>query len=399
MLGFLSLSIPATALTDDNSVHTDTLQAGYYSAFSSPTKFDTIIYTGKILFPKASAAMNPEFSDNARCQAGIRDFLTGIGADTARHLRISIVGSASPEGYSDFNRLLAHRRATALSTFIGAYTSVTPTLSISTPKSAPVNEYPSLRSAALTAVCLQPSAFLSPETEQPDALSAESHKNTGVSENTGHSEYDDTQEGTGQSQVSGQSEPTGHSQCRWPQLAVGTNMLYDAACVPNISLKAHIAGRFNFGADWMCAWWDKKSRHLYYRIYGGDVDLSFRIGRRGGGSDPFAGHHLGLYASMVCYDLQFGTRHTGLLSDKYNYAAGVSYTYSMPVCRRLNIDFSLGAGYAWGRMKKHTPIDDHDVWKSTHNWSWIGPTRAGISLIYLIGPATYNNPTKKGGRR
>lgn len=170
--------------------------------------------------------------------------------------------------------------------------------------------------------------------------------------------------------------------------------------MPNIALKTPLSDHVVIGADWMCAWWSKKRDHFYYRVYGGDIDISYRIGRKINRHDPFSGHHLGIYASLVCYDFQFGGNHTGILSDKFNYAAGISYAYSLPVSRKFNIDFSIGAGYMWGRFKKHIPIDDHDVWKSTHTHSWFGPTRLGISLVYLLGPSTFNSGEKrKGGER
>ena len=145
------------------------------------------------------------------------------------------------------------------------------------------------------------------------------------------------------------------------------------------------------------ATWLNDSRHHYYRIYGGDLDLSYRIGGADRTTNPFAGHHIGVYASIVYYDLQRGVSHRGVMSAKYNYAAGLSYTWSLPVARRFNIDFSIGIGYMWGKFKRHTPIDDHDVWLSTHRRSWFGPTRASVSLVWLIGSDTYNS--KKGDDR
>lgn len=73
----------------------------------------------------------------------------------------------------------------------------------------------------------------------------------------------------------------------------------------------------------------------------------------------------------------------------------MSYTYSLPVAKRLNIDFSLGVGVLWGKYKKHIPVDDCDVWLSTNRLCWFGPTRAGVSLVWLIGDGVANS--RKGG--
>lgn len=181
-----------------------------------------------------------------------------------------------------------------------------------------------------------------------------------------------------------------------PPTALSTNMLYDCLVVPNIGIKMAATDRITVAADWMGTWLND-SKHHYYRIYGGDFDLKYRIGGVDNPRNPFSGHHVGLYASLVYYDIQRGVSHRGVMSSKYNYAVGISYTYSLPVARHFNIDFSLGLGYMWGKFKRHTPIDDHDVWLSTHRRSWIGPTRAEVSLVWVFGNGVYN--VKKGGGR
>lgn len=180
-------------------------------------------------------------------------------------------------------------------------------------------------------------------------------------------------------------------------LAITTNLLCDVALTPNIGIKVPVGTHLTVGADWMYARWHRASRHRYWHLYGGNLDVQYRIGNVPERYGRFAGHHIGVYASMSCYDFQFG-EHTGVLSDKYNYAAGISYTYSMPVARRLNIEFGIGIGCLWGRYKKHHPIDDHDVWLSTHNLQWVGPTRAGISLVWTVGGKEGDLNRKGGGR-
>jgi len=85
----------------------------------------------------------------------------------------------------------------------------------------------------------------------------------------------------------------------------------------------------------------------------------------------------------------------GTLWDKTNYAAGVEYGYSLPVANRLNIDFTLGVGYWGGKYYTYIPLDGHYVWQATKNRHWFGPTKAEISLVWLLGRGNSNN--KKGG--
>lgn len=48
-----------------------------------------------------------------------------------------------------------------------------------------------------------------------------------------------------------------------------------------------------------------------------------------------------------------------------NYAVGLEYGYSLPVTRRLNLDFVISVGYWGGEYHKYAPIGDCYVWKET----------------------------------
>lgn len=188
--------------------------------------------------------------------------------------------------------------------------------------------------------------------------------------------------------------------CGWRlpfPLAIRTNALYDALLIPNIGVSAMLTDRLMAGVDWMGTWIND-SKHHYYRLYGGHVDLSWRLGDIRRLRGPFSGHHVGVYASMIYYDVQRGVKHRGYLSDKYNYAVGMQYTYTHPLSRCFDISFTVGLGYMWGKYMRHTPIDDHDVWLSTHKRSWFGPTRAAISLVWVPGGNGAAGTEKGGGK-
>lgn len=106
----------------------------------------------------------------------------------------------------------------------------------------------------------------------------------------------------------------------------------------------------------MYAWWNSNKRHNYWRIYGGELDIRKYFGRRAQ-TKPLTGHHLGIYGQAFTYDFEtghkgyIGGKPGGTLWDKLNYAIGVEYGYSLPISRRLNLDFTLGVGY-WGRVPR-----------------------------------------------
>lgn len=183
---------------------------------------------------------------------------------------------------------------------------------------------------------------------------------------------------------------------------IRTNMLYDAALVPNIGVEFYLGKNFSIMANWMYSWWKNDPSAWYWRIYGGDLALRYWFGKAAH-EKPLTGHHVGIYGQAFTYDFEVGGRGYiggkpgGTLWDELNYAAGVEYGYSLPIARRLNIDFTIGLGYWGGIYYEYLPIDGHYVWQSTKRRNYFGPTKLEISLVWLIGQGNVNKG--KGGKR
>jgi hypothetical protein len=175
--------------------------------------------------------------------------------------------------------------------------------------------------------------------------------------------------------------------------AVRTNLLYDLAVVPNVGAELYIGGRWTIGADLFFTWLSSEKRNWCWQGYGGYFAIRRYFGplskRTAFHSKLLSGHHLGVYALGLTYDVEFGGR--GYQAEKLGFGGGVEYGYSLPIGRRLNLDFSIGVGFQDGEYKTYEPMDDHFVWQSTNKRHWFGPTKAEISLKWLLG--------EKGGRR
>ena len=185
-------------------------------------------------------------------------------------------------------------------------------------------------------------------------------------------------------------------------MALKTNMLYDALLVPNASVEFYLGKNWSISGGWMHGWWKSDPAHWYWRMYGGDLSLRRWFGRRAG-QKPLTGHHIGIYGSAFTYDFENGGRGYlggqpgGTLLDRANFSAGIEYGYSLPVARRLNLDFTVGLGWIGGQYHEYLPIDDCYVWQSTSRMDYFGPTKLEVSLVWLLGRGNINYD--KGGRR
>lgn len=169
-----------------------------------------------------------------------------------------------------------------------------------------------------------------------------------------------------------------------PVVAVKTNLLYDAGLIPNVGVEVPLGRGWSIGAEWMYAWWGGRAHDRYWRTYGGDLEVRRYFGRRAS-ERLLSGHHLGVYGQMTTYDFALGGR--GYLNDRWSWGVGVEYGYSLPIGRRLNLDFGIGIGYLGGKYETYDPQDGHYVWQRTRHLRWVGPTKAEVSLVWLIGNA------------
>lgn len=176
--------------------------------------------------------------------------------------------------------------------------------------------------------------------------------------------------------------------------ALKTNTLYDLALIPNVGVEVYVGKQWSVAANGMYAWWSNRSSDKYWRIYGGDVEVRRWLGKKAA-EKPLQGHHVGVYGQLLTYDMTFNGR--GYLGDKWSYAFGLSYGYSLPIARKLNFDFNIGIGYLGGKYKEYKRIEGHSVWQTTKNRHWFGPTKAEVSLVWLLGHGNENK--QKGGRR
>lgn len=170
-------------------------------------------------------------------------------------------------------------------------------------------------------------------------------------------------------------------------LALKNNLLYDLALAPNIEIEIPVGKRWSVNLEYKSPWWSNSSKEICYQLISGGIESRYWLGNREL-HHRLNGHFFGLYAEGGIYDFQFkGNGYQG----KYYGAAGFTYGYSTSVSRHLALEFSLGIGYLTTEYQKYTPYEGSLVWMSSGNYTFIGPTKAKISLVWVI--------TKKRGRK
>lgn len=178
-------------------------------------------------------------------------------------------------------------------------------------------------------------------------------------------------------------------------VAIKNNVLYDAALLPNLAVEFALPKRWSIEVEGMWSWWNTEdSKRYFHRIQLAGVEVRKWLGSKS--KTPLTGHYFGFYGMGGTYDVRY--RSVNDLCDG-TYSFGLSYGYSLPIARRFNLEFGIGVGYWGGEYKKYTfdPEYNRYPWQSTHQRNYVGPTKAKISLVWLIGTGV--NVNKKKGRK
>ena len=161
--------------------------------------------------------------------------------------------------------------------------------------------------------------------------------------------------------------------------------------------------KFSILYEHHCPWWLSNSNRycLQYLSFGGEFRWWFKPQTKPESSrrvqrDALVGHFLGLYGMGGKFDLQ--ANRTFCYQGEF-FSAGLTYGYSMPIAKRLNLEFSISAGYARIPYRHYNPTSDWELLIRDRNktgvWHYFGPTKIEVALSV---PLLIRKKAKGGSR-
>ena len=175
------------------------------------------------------------------------------------------------------------------------------------------------------------------------------------------------------------------------RFALKTNLLYDVLLTPNVALEIPIGNHWSIQGEWIFPWWVSGDNSNALQLLAGDIEGRYWFGTKENRSNRqlFTGHFIGLYASAGIYDFQNDWGYQG----EFNKSIGISYGYGLRLSNSFNLEFSIGVGYLSTDYSKYKLKNNELIWQSDNSYTWIGPTKAKVSIVWLIGNK------KRGGDR
>ena len=180
-----------------------------------------------------------------------------------------------------------------------------------------------------------------------------------------------------------------------PLFAVKTNLLFDAASALNVEIEVPIGKRWSIAGEYVFPWWLYEKKQ--YALQTGTATLETRLwlGRRTG-REQLTGWFLGAYGGGGYYDIEWGDK--GYQGEFWHAGLSSGYAHTLSKGRNWRMEYSLGLGYMESKYREYTPLfgmdgEWHLIRQKSGNYKWFGPTRAKISLIFMIN----HGYEKKGG--
>lgn len=166
--------------------------------------------------------------------------------------------------------------------------------------------------------------------------------------------------------------------------SVKTNLLYDIGTFINYSIEVPMFKHYSVVINHVCPWWLTKNNIFCNQtlILGGDIKYWFNEYSE---SRVFTGHSIGLYTLSGKSDLQWKT---SLCYQSKFYSIGLTYTYAISLNKYINLEFSIGAGFANIKYQHYKPSIDYSILyrdiDKVGELNYFGLTRAEINLVIPI---------------
>lgn len=172
-----------------------------------------------------------------------------------------------------------------------------------------------------------------------------------------------------------------------------SNMLFDAMGFPSIGVEMQTDFGMTWQLDYAGAWWNNTSKDRFYSGYAFRTAFNYYTGAPSQYA-PYRGHHVGIYGTMATYDFAFGNKGYQSPRMEWTFTVGLGYGYTLPLSKKLSIDFAIGVGYFQTTYNEYIPFEDKYAKTGKDRKCFFGPTDAALSLIWNINAKNEKEDTK-----
>lgn len=183
-----------------------------------------------------------------------------------------------------------------------------------------------------------------------------------------------------------------------PLFAIKTNLLFDLATLINVEIEVPIGQRWSIAGEWIFPWWTScgnssnswqsgsSSSRNTLEILNANLEGKYWFGDRTN-LPVMTGWFAGIYGGWGKYDLECNAE--GYQGEFHTFGLTGGYAHTINKSGSLRMEYSLGVGYMntdYHHYMEHWGTDDtwHTIRQKSGNYTWVGPTRAKVSLVWML---------------
>ncbi len=174
--------------------------------------------------------------------------------------------------------------------------------------------------------------------------------------------------------------------------AVKSNLLFDAATFINVELEVPIGERYSIAGEWIFPWWLSDSRQNCTQLLNLNIEGRYWFGNRSL-YEQLTGWAAGLYVGGGYYDLE---RKGSGYQGEHILSGGIAASYTHSIGGSAKLEYSLGVGFITTKYREYEAEKCGNSWLLVRerygHLTWFGPTRARVSLSFML-----NRKDKRGG--
>ena len=168
-------------------------------------------------------------------------------------------------------------------------------------------------------------------------------------------------------------------------VAVKTNLLYDATLTANGGIEVGLAKKWSFDLSGNYNGWEVNGHKWKHWLVQPELRYWF--------CDRFAGHFVGIHALGGEYNMGhirnsinfLGTDFSKLTDRRYQgwaVGGGIAYGYAFILSRHFNLELEAGFGYAYTRYDVFECEGCGRKVDEDRPHHYVGPTKAALNLVY-----------------
>lgn len=162
------------------------------------------------------------------------------------------------------------------------------------------------------------------------------------------------------------------------KFAAKSNLLYDATTTFNLGIEFGMGEKMTMDISGNYNPWKFNKYRLKHWLIQPEIRYWF--------CERFNGHFLGIHGHYATYNVGGLFFNDNMRHNRYQghlYGGGISYGYQWIINTKWNLEATIGVGYARLYDSKYPIASCGKKIRSEHHNYW-GPTKAGITIIYII---------------